>query len=387
MITEKMTSGFLRALQHVQSGSLQVTLPNGQQYQFTGSQPGPQAVLQIHDNRVIRNLIWQGDIGFAEDYRQNHWDSPDIANLIEFSLRNAQVLQNYVYGNRWRQYLATLRYVFQRNSRRGSRKNIQAHYDLSNAFYALWLDPGMTYSSALYQQADDNLEDAQNHKYDRILQQLGNNRQRMLEIGCGWGGFAARAQQAGTDRFTGITVSPAQYEYARQRLRHSTDAIQLTDYRDLQGSYDSIVSIEMFEAVGKRYWRTYFDKIKHLLSQQGRAVIQTITISDDHFAEYQRSGDAIRSYIFPGGMLPSLSRFRQEAEQAGLRLTDNYSFGQDYARTLRCWQQRFDAQTTAIRALSFDTAFIRLWRYYLGCCAGAFAAGRTNVMQVTLTHA
>ena len=332
-------------------------------------------------------MVWQGDIGFAEDYRRGYWDSPDIANLIEFSLRNEQALQGYLYGNRWHQRLATLRYAFQRNSRQGSRKNIQAHYDLSNAFYALWLDPSMTYSSALYQHEDDHLTDAQNHKYDRILQQLGDCPKRILEIGCGWGGFAARALQAGVDNLTGITLSSAQYDYARQRLKHTAADMQLIDYRDLQGRYDSIVSIEMFEAVGKHYWRTYFDKIKHLLSRQGRAVIQTITISDDHFADYQNSGDAIRSYVFPGGMLPSPSRFRQVAEQAGLHFTNSHTFGQDYARTLRCWRQRFDDQTAAIQALSFDTAFIRLWRYYLSFCAGAFAAKRINVMQVTLAHA
>jgi cyclopropane-fatty-acyl-phospholipid synthase len=382
-----MTDNFLRALQYVQYGSLQITLPNGRQHQFTGTQPGPQAVLQLHDKRVIRNLAWRGDIGFAEDYRQGRWDSPDIAALIEFSLRNEQALAGYLYGNRWLQSLMTLRYWLQRNNRRGSRHNIQAHYDLSNAFYALWLDAGMTYSSALYPDQNVSLAEAQDHKYDRILQQLGNRPQRILEIGCGWGGFAARALQSGTEYLTGITLSSEQHQYARQRLDSTAADIQLTDYRDLHGNYDNIVSIEMFEAVGEGYWRTYFDKIKHLLSQQGRAVIQTITIRDEHFAAYRRSGDSIRSYIFPGGMLPSPNRFRQVAEQAGLTLADSHTFGQDYARTLRCWQQRFDAQTEAIRALAFDTAFIRLWRYYLGFCAGAFAAGRTNVMQVTLTHA
>ena len=388
MVTEKMVSVFLRALQNIQYGNMAVTLPNGQTHHYQGTKPGPQAIFQIHDHCVVKNLVLQGDIGFAEDYRAGHWDSPDIAALIEVCLRNATALHAYIYGNRLRQMLARFAYRLMPNNKRGSRKNIQAHYDLGNAFYALWLDPSMTYSSALYAHENQDLTQAQQNKYHRIWQQLGEDPQHILEIGCGWGGFAEHACQNNAQRITGITLSPAQHQYAGQRLAAQTQAdIQLTDYRDVQGRYDAIVSIEMFEAVGERYWRTYFDKIKALLTRTGQAVIQTITIDEAHFADYRRSGDAIRSYIFPGGMLPSPERFEHNARQAGLRLINRHAFGQDYARTLLSWLDRFDAQTAAVQAQSFDQPFIRLWRFYLAFCAGAFAAERTSVMQATLCHA
>ncbi len=388
MLTRKALELFLRSVEHLEYGSLELRLPSGRTYQFQGTHPGPRGQLHLFSEDVIRRMLLGGDLAFAEDYRAGKWDTPDLPALIECGLRNEESVDRFIHGNTLRKLLARVSYLFRANSRRGSRRNIYAHYDLGNAFYSLWLDPSMTYSSGLFRDPQDSLEQAQQNKYDRILQRIGTAGE-VLEIGCGWGGFAERAVTTAGHRIRGITISPAQFDYATQRLHPYAEQaeILLQDYRNSEGRYDAIVSIEMFEAVGERYWKTYFRKLKSLLRDNGRALVQAITIDEVHFARYRKSGDVIRSYIFPGGMLPSLTRFAREAQQAGLQIADRLNFGSDYARTLQCWLQRFDDCQGEVRALKFDESFIRLWRFYLASCMAAFRSARTDVMQVELRHA
>jgi cyclopropane-fatty-acyl-phospholipid synthase len=282
--------------------------------------------------------------------------------------------------------MAMLSYLLKLNSLKGSKKNIHAHYDLGNEFYKLWLDPTMTYSAAIYKDQNETLEQAQHNKYDRIVDCLDQKSGSLLEVGCGWGGFAERAQDKGDFGIKGITLSEEQHDYARDRLGQKADIV-LEDYRHQNGKFDNLVSIEMFEAVGERYWPTYFNKIGDLLSKNGKAVIQTITMNEHDFPRYRRGGDFIRSYIFPGGMLPSPSRFREEAEKVGLKAGNEFYFGQDYATTLEHWLKDFEAKRDEVKALGFDDGFIRLWRFYLAACVAGFRTGRTDVMQVELAHA
>ncbi|MFO0389431.1 MAG: class I SAM-dependent methyltransferase [Alphaproteobacteria bacterium] len=385
MLEKTITMQFLKSLEHIEFGAMHVTTPDGKQYSFYGKQPGAHATLHLHDWRVIRQFASKGDTGFAEAYRDGWWDSDDLVALMTMGLQNEKALNSYIYGGVFGRIAARISYLFTRNTLNGSKKNIQAHYDLGNDFYKLWLDESMTYSSALFEASDQPFVKAQHNKYDRILSRLPNSGS-LLEVGCGWGGFAERALQKNDYAIKGLTISSAQHEYAHKRVGKDA-TIALEDYRIQQGKYDNIVSIEMFEAVGEKYWPTYFGKLQELLASKGKAVIQTITIKDEYFESYRRGGDMIRTYIFPGGMLPSPTRFKQEAAKAGLRMTDSYGFGKDYALTLQHWLNNFEAKLTDVKNLGFDNAFIRMWRFYLTCCIASFNVGRTDVMQVELQHA
>lgn len=385
MLHRQVTYRFVDALRRIERGTLHVTTPDGRVHHIEGRRPGVLATLAIHDWRTAQALAVRGDIGLAESYRDGWWESPDPAAFFQLGLENEAALQRYIYGSSFGRACARFLHGLRANTLRGSRRNILAHYDLGNAFYQLWLDPGMTYSSALFLQPGDTLSTAQDHKYDRILSHL-SERGRLLEIGCGWGGFAERATASRDYEITGLTLSDAQHEYARARLGEKAN-IALRDYRAQDGKYDHIVSIEMFEAVGEQYWPVYFRKLKSLLARSGKAVVQTITIRDEYFDAYRRGGDAIRAFVFPGGMLPSPQRFIEESAKAGLLLRDRFAFGQDYARTLDLWRQRFDDRLAEVRALGFDEAFIRMWRFYLNACIASFRVGRTDVMQMELQHA
>jgi cyclopropane-fatty-acyl-phospholipid synthase len=376
---------FLKTLDRIECGSVRLVLPNGQTHVFEGRRPGPAASLSVGDWRVIGNLAVNGDIGFAEDYRAGLWDTDNLQNLLSLALANENAVDSFIFGSLparvWMRFSDLLR----RNSRAGSRRNISAHYDLGNDFYSLWLDKSMTYSSAIFK-GSESLEAAQNAKYDRLIDRLDAKSGSLLEIGCGWGGFAARAVERGDFSLKGITLSERQKAYAAARAGNSAH-IALEDYRDQQGVYDNIVSIEMFEAVGQQYWKTYFDKVVSLLKKNGRALIQTITIADDRFDRYQGSGDFIRKHIFPGGFLPSPAAFETAAARSGLIVTDRFDFGMDYARTLNIWLANFDAKKDAVQALGYDESFIRMWRFYLAACIAGFRTDRTGVMQVELRHA
>ena len=371
-------------LEKIRGGLLEIRLPDGARFLFGEGEPG--VTMQVNDETVFARVLAKGDIGLAEAYLDGEWDSPDVTALLTLLARNRDALRDAVYGS-WRQLLAArLRHWFNRNSRAGSKRNIMAHYDLGNDFYRLWLDPSMSYSSALFDGTPDQpLLAAQDAKYRRILSRLAAEPgERVLEIGCGWGGFAEMATHDGL-AVTGLTLSPAQLAWAQHRVP-SAD-LRLQDYRDTTERFDHVVSIEMFEAVGERWWPTYFRTVANALKPEGRAVVQSITIRDDLFAAYRRGTDFIQQYIFPGGMLPSRAEFRAQAARQGLVVRDEYAFGVDYARTLALWRDAFDARWPQVAALGFDEPFRRLWRLYLSYCEAGFLAGNIDVVQFELTRA
>lgn len=385
MFEKQITDRFLKTLSHIEYGAITVITPDGKPHSFQGKDTGANANIVLHDWRAIVAFARDGDTGLAEAYRDGLWDSENLTDLFYFGLQNEQALNEYIYGSWLGRAAARFAYLFTQNSLKGSRKNIHAHYDLGNDFYKLWLDPTMTYSSAIFAHANDDLVSAQHRKYDRMIDRLGRSG-NVLEIGCGWGGFAERALESNDYAITGLTISKEQHAYAVERLKNKAH-ITLEDYRTKTGRFDSIVSIEMFEAVGEKYWPVYFGKLKSLLDRKGKALIQTITIRDDYFESYRRGGDAIRTFIFPGGMLPSQQRFDEESKKAGFQITDRFVFGHDYARTLEHWLARFNTRLPEVRALGFDEKFIRMWHFYLTCCIASFRIGRTDVVQMELRHA
>lgn len=375
-----------KALQSLEYGTLEFVAPNGEVTIAKGVHPGPQARFAIKEWDILRRVMARGDIGLGEEYIAGAWETDSVERLISLFLVNLKHFSDFSDGSLFNRLCFVVHNAFvRRNSIKGSSRNIQAHYDVGNDFYALWLDKSMTYSSALYQGAAD-LFRAQQNKYERILSKFDKQKARVLEIGCGWGGFAERASADGHD-VTGLTISPAQHAFATERLKNTQAEIRLEDYRRAKGRFDNIVSIEMFEAVGEHYWPAYFAAVKERLARGGRAVIQTITIRDDLFAGYRTRSDFIRHYVFPGGMLPSLARFREEAENAGLKFAGAFGFGKDYARTLREWLAAMQARESEIAALGHDRQFLRNWEFYLGICAATFEVGRTDVVQVELINA
>ena len=381
----------LKSLARLSVGRLTVRLPDGTTCHFGPAQSERQAVIEIKDWRFFRRVLLDGDIGFAESYMDGLCDSPDLPELLALLTDNEKSLGRVTRTNVFHSMLLKLLHRRHDNSREGSKRNIHAHYDLGNEFYGLWLDPTMTYSSALYEGAEGKaLEAAQTAKYERILNQLGARQgESILEIGCGWGGFAEAAARRGM-RVTGITISREQLAYAQARLQRAglSDRVdlQFRDYRDIEGKYDHIVSIEMIEAVGERYWPDYFAALKRHSVPGGSAIVQAIVIADDLFEGYRRHPDFIQTYVFPGGMLLSPSSLREQCRQAGLKLAEAYSFGLDYARTLETWLGRFDRVADQVSKLGFDERFRRMWRYYLAYCAAGFKTRRTDVLQAHFRH-
>jgi len=374
-----------RLLAHLGHGSLDLQLPDGEQLHF-GDTEGPRAALRIRDWSVCSAVMRSGDIGLAESYRDGHWTTPDLFTLMQLMIRNRESLEQLVYGRWWGGLAYRLRHLLNRNSRSGSRKNIHAHYDLGNAFYKLWLDETMNYSSAWFEgDRSRPMPEAQRAKMRRALQECAvQPGQQVLEIGCGWGALAECAAEDFQARVTGVTLSTEQLAWGRQRVGDRAD-LRLQDYRDIaEQGFDAVVSIEMFEAVGRSYWESYFKTVHDKLKPGGRACIQSITIRDDLFERYARSTDFIQQYIFPGGMLPSPSQFRAQAEKAGLRVINELAFGLDYAETLRRWRERFLHQEPQVLEQGFDQRFMRLWEFYLGYCEAAFATDNCNVIQFTL---
>ena len=374
-----------KALAALEYGELEFIAPNGEVSVSRGREPGPKAQFKISEWDVLRRIMARGDIGLGEEYIAGSWDTDSVENLVSLFLLNLDHFSDFSDGN----ILNRLGFVIhnalvRRNSISGSARNIKDHYDVGNEFYSLWLDKSMTYSSALYAGTGD-LFRAQQNKYERILSKFDRAKADVLEIGCGWGGFAERAA-ADSHHVTGLTISPAQHKFACARLNGAAD-IRLEDYRRCQGKFDNIVSIEMFEAVGEHYWPAYFATVADRLKRGGRAVIQTITIKDELFAGYRTRSDFVRHYVFPGGMLPSLGRFREEAEKAGLKFAGAFRFGKDYARTLREWLVRMQGAENEIKALGHDQQFLRNWQFYLGICAATFEVSRTDVVQVELVNA
>jgi cyclopropane-fatty-acyl-phospholipid synthase len=373
-------------------GRLTVRLPGGATHRLQGREPGPSATLDIRDYRFAGRVLASGDIGFAEGYMAGEWETPHLAALLEALARNQDNFRRLTGGHPVMRAVHWLTHRMNRNSRSGSRKNIHAHYDLGNAFYAAWLDPSMTYSSARFPDAGASLEAGQREKYAALARSMDlQSGHSVLEIGCGWGGFAEFATKEIGARVTGITISREQYDFARQRMFAAGLAdradIQLIDYRDVQGRFDRVASIEMFEAVGEEYWPAYFGKIRDVLKPGGRVGLQIITIDDAAFARYRRRTDFIQKYIFPGGMLPSESALKPVVDAAGLDWRAVDRFGQDYADTLRLWDERFQTAWDDIRRVgAFDERFRRLWRFYLAYCEAGFRTARTNVIQLGLSR-
>ncbi|HSO08196.1 MAG TPA: cyclopropane-fatty-acyl-phospholipid synthase family protein [Pelomicrobium sp.] len=378
------------ALSRMRCGSIGLTLPDGRSHTFRGPAAGPHGEIAVADWRCLGLLVRSGDIGFAEGYIRGYWTTPDLTRLIEVAALNMDDIEATLSGKGWMRALYRLRHWLRPNTRRGSRRNIHRHYDLGNDFYGRWLDPSMTYSSAVFDgDLQRSLEDAQRAKYERILARLDPAEgDTILEIGCGWGGFAEYAARTRGCRVHGITVSREQLDYARARIERAglKDRVQLEfrDYRDLDGEHDHIVSIEMFEAVGERYWPTFFRTLGRSLRRGGRAVVQTITIASHRFEQYRRTPDFIQQYVFPGGMLPSPAVFGAEVRAAGLAVRSVYSFGPDYAETLRRWREAFNAAAADVERLGFDARFQRIWNYYLAYCEAGFRTRNTDVMQVEI---
>lgn len=373
----------LQLLQRLQHGSLSLQLPDGTVQRF-GATDGPHASMRLVNWNLFSATLKSGDIGFAESHIAGDWTTPDLTALLRLLIANRNALEGAVYGSWFGRLAYRLRHLLNRNSKTNSRKNIHAHYDLGNAFYELWLDGTMNYSSALFESPDQDMVAAQHAKVRRALRLAGvQPGDRVLEIGCGWGALAEKAVTEFGAAVTGVTLSTEQLAFAQQR--NPTADLRLQDYRDINdGPYDAICSIEMVEAVGREYWDTYFGAVARLLKAGGQACIQSITIRDDLFDRYIAGTDFIQQYIFPGGCLPSPREFRAAAERAGLQVVDQFHFGQDYARTLREWHQQFLQQLDAVRALGFDERFVRTWTFYLAYCEAAFAEGNTDVVQFTL---
>lgn len=385
-------------LDRLQHGRLDIVFPDGQRAHYGNARSEERADLQLANWNVVSAAFQSGDIGFAESYIAGDWATSDLAQLLSFFIHNREAAERVFYGTLLGRIAYRLRHLLNRNTKARAKKNIHAHYDLGNAFYALWLDPTMTYSSALLAPARGNahapLSDAelargQSAKYQRVLGQLNlPAAANVLEIGCGWGGFAEAAGTVG-HKVTALTLSRGQLDYARDRLasQHIAADLRLQDYRDEAGMYEGIASIEMFEAVGEAYWPSYFETLRRCLAPGGRVCVQTIVIADEFFARYRVGTDFIQQYVFPGGMLPSPSAFKAHAAAASLSIVDEHAFGGDYARTLATWRHRFMAQLDDVRALGFDDRFIRIWQFYLAYCEAAFARKSTDVVQYTLIHA
>jgi cyclopropane-fatty-acyl-phospholipid synthase len=390
------TEALLQLLTQLRSGYLKVILPNGERKEFGHSTDALHAEIHILDWSVFKQVMSHGDIGFAESYIRGQWNTPDLKALLEIAIRNRTILEKAIYGNRYASIYYRLKHWLRDNSKSGSRKNIHAHYDLGNAFYTLWLDPTMSYSSAWFSEGDkQSLADAQRAKISRILAAIDSKAgDHILEIGCGWGGVMEEAQGKQI-AITGLTLSTEQKAFADARLqsiqaKHS-DApafeVRLQDYRDCQEQYDGIVSVEMFEAVGEKHWPEYFQTIAQRLKAGRKACIQTIVIAEELFERYRTNTDFIQQYVFPGGMLPSRTSFRDSAAQAGLKVEAEFAFGGDYAKTLCIWRDSFNEKLQEVRQLGFDEAFIRLWNFYLMYCSAGFSERNIDVVQFTLSHA
>ena len=371
------------------SGRVDFILPDGRRFRAEGLKPGPVAEVTINNPDVFARLVREGDLGFCDAYLDGWWTTPDLQAFMDFIHADNDDMYDGFPGMALVRAWEKARFWFQSNTKRQALKNISYHYDLGNDFYSLWLDETMTYSSALFNTSQESLEKAQIAKYASMVDQMGvQPGDHVLEIGCGWGGFAEYAAKERGLKVTGLTISKEQLDYANKRIKSKglSDKVnlKLQDYRDETGVYDGVASIEMFEAVGEKYWPVYFDKIKQCLKPGKQATLQIITIQDARWDVYRKSVDFIQKYIFPGGMLPSPSVLRQEIHRAGLSVQHSIEFGKSYSQTLRRWFEVFNNKWDNISAMGFDDRFRRMWNFYLTSCAATFESGNCDVTQITL---
>ena len=371
------------------SGRVDFVLPDGRRFRAEGKCPGPVAEITINNPEVFARLIREGDLGFSDAYLDEWWTTPDLQTFMDFIHADNDDMYDGFSGIAIVRAWEKVRFWFQSNSKRQALKNISHHYDLGNDFYSLWLDDTMTYSSALFNTGQESLENAQIAKYASMIDQMGvQPGDHVLEIGCGWGGFAEYAAKERGLKVTGLTISKEQLLYAQKRIKNKglEDKVdlKLQDYRDEKGVYDGVASIEMFEAVGEKYWPIYFETIKHCLKPGRQATLQIITVHDARWDVYRKSVDFIQKYIFPGGMLPSPTVLKQEVTKAGLRVQHSIEFGKSYSQTLRRWFDVFNDQWDTINDMGFDDRFRRMWNFYLTSCAATFESGNCDVTQITL---
>ena len=379
----------LQLLQRLVHGSLTLQLPDGSVQRF-GQVDGPHASMKLNNWNVCSASLKSGDIGFAETYIAGDWTTSNLPALLSLMVANRREVEDVIYGSWLGRFAYRIKHLLNRNSKTNSRKNIHAHYDLGNAFYGLWLDDTMNYSSAWFETPDQTMESAQHAKVRRALRMTDvKPGDRVLEIGCGWGALAEKATSEFDAHITGVTLSTEQLAFANERMQRIGRAdradLRLQDYRDIDDApFDAICSIEMVEAVGREYWPTYFQTVSRLLKPGGKACVQSIVIDDEHFERYIKGTDFIQQYVFPGGCLPCPSEFRAQAAKAGLEVVDEFAFGLDYARTLAIWRERFLHEQERVLQLGFDQRFLRIWEFYLAYCEAAFEQGSTDVVQYTL---
>jgi len=380
--------GVAKQLEH---GRLDIRLDDGRVFRAEGKQPGPVAEITIDNGDVFARLVREGYLGFCDAYLEGWWSTPDLQAFMDLVNAGNDEMYNGYPGQSLVQLYEKIRFWFQRNTKTQARKNISFHYDLGNDFYGLWLDDTMTYSSAIFETGQESLEAAQTKKYASMVDQMGvQPGDHVLEIGCGWGGFAEYAAAERGLKVTCLTISQEQYSYARERIEKAglSDRVEfkLQDYRDESGTYDGIASIEMFEAVGQRYWPVYFDMLRERLRPGAQATLQIITVADYRWDAYRKGVDFIQKYIFPGGMLPSPMALRREVERAGLQVKRSIEFGQSYSQTLRRWHENFNGKWDDVAKMGFDDRFRRMWNFYLTSCAGAFQGGNCDVTQITIAR-
>ena len=371
-------------------GRLDFVMPDGRVFRAGGQGAGPVAALQVHDMDVFSRLIREGELGFCDSYLEGGWSTPDLQAFLDLLNAGNEELYRGFPGQSLVRAYERLRHWLNSNTRVQAKKNISYHYDLGNDFYRLWLDDTMTYSSALFETGQESLEAAQTAKYAAMVDRMGvKPGDHVLEIGCGWGGFAEYAAKERGLHVTGLTISEEQLKFARERIERAglSDLVELKmqDYRDETGRFDGIASIEMFEAVGEKYWPVYFGKVRDCLNPGRHAVLQIITINERRFETYRKGVDFIQKYIFPGGMLPSKTALQAEVVKAGLTVEAMRAFGESYSQTLRRWHETFNAKWDQVSTMGFDDRFRRMWNFYLTSCAAAFHGGNCDVVQITVT--
>jgi len=384
--TQSKLNLFLNILAQSKYGSISVYKDNKSIFSFKGELPGPNTDIKILKEKCISDFFLRGDLGWAESYVDGNWETSNLTDFLEWGARNFHEFSRYVRGKWFAILYLRLKHHLKKNSRSGSKKNISFHYDLGNSFYEKWLDESMTYSSAMFKDPKDNLYKGQINKYENLANITGvKENDKILEIGCGWGGFSSFLAKKYSANVTAITISKKQYDKAKQKIFEDklTDKVdvKLLDYRNISSTYDKILSIEMFEAVGEKYWNKYFDVLKKNLKSDGAIGLQTITIEDKFFQKYKKFPDFIQTYIFPGGMLPSVEEMNKVLISRGLHIKNKKMFGNDYAKTIRMWSESFENSWGCIKSLGFSESFKRLWNYYLGYCEGGFKSGNINVGQ------